>query len=136
MFHSDKPIDKNEYYCINRTQFSKQLAKAILVYSSTDNFTLCLCGKWGSGKTSILNMVIEEIAAISKNNMEDEKPIIIRFDPWNYSDCSQLISQFFAVMQSKFKTEKGNKALEEIGEVLADYSKLLDIIDTVIPMKN
>lgn len=29
-------------------------------------------------------------------------------------------------MQSKFKTEKGNKALEEIGEVLADYSKLLD----------
>lgn len=61
-----------------------------------------------------------------KNNMEDEKPIIIRFDPWNYSDCSQLISQFFAVMQSKFKTEKGNKTLEEIGEVLADYSKLLD----------
>ena len=89
-----------------------------------------------NGKTSILNMVIEEIDAISKNNMEDEKPIIIRFDPWNYSDCSQLISQFFAVMQSKFKTEKGNKALEEIGEVLADYSKLLDIIDTVIPMKN
>lgn len=37
-----------------------------------------------------------------------------------------MISQFFAVMQSKFKTEKGNKALEEIGEVLADYSKLLD----------
>lgn len=96
MFHSDKPIDKKEYDCLNRTEFSKQLAKAILEYTRTDNFTISLCGKWGSGKTSILNMVIEEIAAISKNNMEDEKPIIIRFDPWNYSDCSQLISQFFA----------------------------------------
>ena len=133
MFHSDKPIDKKEYDCLNRTEFSKQLAKAILEYTRTDNFTIGLCGKWGSGKTSILNMVIEEIDAISKNNMEDEKPLIIRFDPWHYSDCSQLISQFFAVMQSKFKTEKGNKALEEIGEVLADYSKLLDYAAQFLP---
>ena len=136
MFNTDKPIDNISSDLLNRASFSEQLAKAILSYTNTDNFTISLCGKWGSGKTSILNMVIEEIDVISKNNMEDEKPIIIRFDPWNYSDCSQLISQFFAVMQSKFKTEKGNKALEEIGEVLADYSKLLDIIDTVIPMKN
>ena len=102
MFHSDKPIDKKEYDCLNRTEFSKQLAKAILEYTRTDNFTISLCGKWGFGKTSILNMVIEEIAAISKNNMEDEKPIIIRFDPWNYSDYSKLldyVAQFLSEIE-------------------------------------
>ena len=49
MFHSDKPIDKKEYDCLNRTEFSKQLAKAILEYTRTDNFTISLCG-WKSGE--------------------------------------------------------------------------------------
>ena len=64
MFHSDKPIDKKEYDCLNRTEFSKQLAKAILEYTRTDNFTISLCGKWGSGKISILNKNNENCARV------------------------------------------------------------------------
>ena len=64
MFHSDQPIDKKEFDCLNRTEFSKKLAKAVLSYTKSDNFAISLCGKWGSGKTSIINMVIEEMRAI------------------------------------------------------------------------
>ena len=53
MFHSDKPISTKELDCLNRTEFSKQLAKAILSYTKKDNFTISLCGKWGSGKTEV-----------------------------------------------------------------------------------
>lgn len=61
MFNSDKPITKIEDDVLNRGNFSKQLAHAILAYTKTDNFVISLCGRWGSGKTSILNMVLDEI---------------------------------------------------------------------------
>ena len=38
MFHSDQPISKKEFDCLKRTEFSKQLAKAILSYTKNDNF--------------------------------------------------------------------------------------------------
>ena len=59
MFSSDKPIKGKDFDQLNRTNFSKQLAKAILSYTDKDNFTIGLCGKWGTGKTSVLNMVLE-----------------------------------------------------------------------------
>lgn len=126
MFHSDQPISKKEFDCLKRTEFSKQLAKAILSYTKNDNFAISLCGKWGSGKTSILNMVIEEIGNLSNDRDEDEKPIIIKFNPWNYSDCSQLISQFFVAIQAQLKVDSGEKGLKAVGEALEGYSSLLD----------
>ena len=59
MFNSDKPITKIEDDVLNRGNFSKQLAHAILAYTKTDNFVISLCGRWGSGKTSILSMVLD-----------------------------------------------------------------------------
>lgn len=126
MFYSDQPINTKENDYLNRTEFSKQLAKAILSYTKIDNFAISLCGKWGSGKTSILNMVVEEIEFLSSNVDAEEKPIIIKFNPWNYSDCSQLISQFFASIQTKLKISKSNKGLKEVGDALERYSSLLD----------
>lgn len=49
MFNSDKPITKIEDDVLNRGNFSKQLAHAILAYTKTDNFVISLCGRWGSG---------------------------------------------------------------------------------------
>lgn len=95
MFNTDKPINNISSDLLNRASFSEQLAKAILSYTNTDNFTISLCGKWGSGKTSILNMVETYINTLTQNYSDDEKPIIVHFNPWNYSDQTQLITQFF-----------------------------------------
>ena len=42
MFNSDKPITKIEDDVLNRGNFSKQLAHAILAYTKTDNFVIIL----------------------------------------------------------------------------------------------
>ena len=93
MFGADKPIESIENDGLNRKSFSQQLAHAILSYKSQDNFTIGLCGRWGTGKTSIINMVVEEITRETSDS--PDKPIIVNFNPWNYSDKSQLIKQFF-----------------------------------------
>lgn len=133
MFYSDNPINNKGEDCLNRTEFSKQLAKAILSYTKIDNFTISLCGKWGSGKTSILNMVVEEINELTKDKRVDEKPIIITFNPWNYSDCNQLINQFFQAIQSKIKVDDKNEKLKNVGNALQKYSSIFEY-STYIPL--
>lgn len=126
MFNTDKPIETNKDDHLKRTNFSKHLAKAILAYTKQDNFAISLCGKWGSGKTSIINMVIEEINKTIQGKNDDEKLIIIKFNPWNYVDSQQLIKQFFATIQDSLKYYKSNENLNKISDALENYSSLLE----------
>lgn len=125
MFNSDKPITKIEDDVLNRGNFSKQLAHAILAYTKTDNFVISLCGRWGSGKTSILNMVLDEIEKNVQPNTDDT-PIIVKFNPWNYSDSSQLINQFFGVMLTTLKSKCSGEKLKVLGNILEKYASLFD----------
>lgn len=131
MFNTDKPIERSEFDRLNRTGFARELASAILSYTEKDNFTMSLCGKWGSGKTSIINMVVEEIEKKTKD--DKEKPIIVRFDPWNYSKQSQLITQFFESISRELKLKNNGSAMEEIGNAIASYSDLFSYL-TFIPV--
>ena len=56
MFSTDKPILNSRSDLLDRAQFAFHLATAILKYSSTENFTIGLCGKWGSGKTIVAQL--------------------------------------------------------------------------------
>lgn len=64
-----------------------------------------LFGKWGTGKTSIINMVINEINSLAnydkKEKSNENKPLIIKFSPWNYSDKDNLITLFFQSLKNK-----------------------------------
>lgn len=113
MFSADKPISGKEFDLLNRTEFSKQLAKAIVSYAETDNFTISLCGRWGTGKTSVLNMVLGEIKELTNNHPDEEKPIIVSFNPWNYSDQAQLTTQFFKTIMSTLGKNPKNKNLKK-----------------------
>lgn len=126
MFCSDNPIQCKENDRLNRTEFSKQLARAILSYTKIDNFTIGLCGKWGSGKTSILNMMVEEINERSTSLPEEEQPVVVYFNPWNYSDCPQLISRFFQTIQDQIKVDTTNEKLNAIGNALQKYSSVFE----------
>lgn len=53
MFDADQPIRKAEDDLLNRSEFSKDLAKAIATNTGSQGFVIGLYGKWGSGKTSI-----------------------------------------------------------------------------------
>ncbi len=126
MFNTDKPIERIEEDLLNRSTFSKELAKAILAYTDTENFAISLCGEWGCGKTSILHMVVQEINKKAQDMSVDEKPIIINFNPWNYSDKNQLITQFFKEIFTILKKESNNEKLKQAGDALQKYSSIFD----------
>lgn len=130
-YNSDKPIESSEQDLLGRTTFSKQLGEAIYKYDGKDGLVIGVFGKWGTGKTSILNMVVNEINYLSEN--DEEKPIIVNFSPWNYTDKDNLISLFFRVLKNKLNMDKYEEVRKKIGKALTDYSDALDAL-TLFPM--
>ena len=128
-YNSDKPIKTSEQDLLGRTTFSRQLGEAINSYDGKDGLVLGLFGKWGTGKTSILNMVVSEINHLSENT--DNRPIIVKFSPWNYTDKDNLISLFFRVLKNRLDLDKDEEKRRKIGKALTDYSDALDALSLV-----
>ena len=118
MISPDLPITKARDDILNRSSFAKNLAKVLLEYSCSSSFSIGLYGEWGSGKTSLLNMVIEEIAD------KDSHAVILRFNPWLCSDSKQLISQFFKQLATAIKIKK--TATTKACELIDQYADIFD----------
>lgn len=111
-YNSDKAIESSEQDLLGRVTFSKQLGEAIYKYDGKDGLVLGVFGKWGTGKTSILNMVVNEINYLSDN--DDDSPIIVNFSPWNYSDKDNLIGIFFEDLRIKLKLHSNKENMKQI----------------------
>ncbi|KUK14971.1 MAG: KAP P-loop domain protein [Petrotoga mobilis] len=137
MFKTDQPIESSEDDRLGRASFAQALGEAILSYKEKDSIVIGLFGAWGSGKTSIINMALEHIKSNPKLNSDYEKPIIVRFNPWNYSDQNQLITQFFKQLSVVLRGPDYSRAAKEVRKKLETYAKILEpfaVIPTVGPI--
>lgn len=95
MFDADRPIVTSEQDRLGRNTFAKYLARCILDHTAPDSLVIGLYGGWGVGKTSVINLMLQELNYASSNMFDDEKPIILNFSAWSYSGQDQLIYSFF-----------------------------------------
>lgn len=133
MFRPDQPINSSHDDLLGRSVFSQSFGRALISYRETESLVTALYGDWGSGKSSMLNLAIEHIELLTKDANEHEKPIIVRFNPWNYSDQVQLISQFFQELSSALQRKDYGQQVKEVGEKLAVYSKFFTPLALVLP---
>jgi predicted KAP-like P-loop ATPase len=96
--------------------FAKRIASAAHKTPSPQGLVMAIHGVWGSGKSSLLNFVKHYLAQLPEN----EKPIVIDFNPWWFKDSDDLASQFLLLFRKRLvgKSEK----IRKIGGLLADYS--------------
>lgn len=99
MFDADRPIVSQTQDRLGRTTFAKYLARCILDNKNTASLTIGLYGNWGVGKTSVINLMLEELR-FAASNMEEDKPVILNFSGWSYSGQNQLIYNFFRRLSS------------------------------------
>ena len=128
-YNTDKPIEKQEDDLLGRASFSNQLGKAIYGHEEKSSLVIGLFGEWGTGKTSIINMVENEILRLSLK--DNKKQFIIRFSPWNYTDKDNLINLFFESLQSKLKELDTKKIYKRIRKALCDYANALDALSYI-----
>ena len=130
MFYSDKPIFTNKEDLFHRSEFAKLLAQSFNGFKIEDTFTVGLFGKWGSGKTSLVNMMLEELNNCQKNVKDEDKITTVHFNPWNFSNTDQLLTQFFIHLSNIFKSKTGKK-MKEIGKALVKYTNAFKVIDFI-----
>lgn len=65
--------------------FARSLAKAIRKTPSPIGVVMALNGPWGSGKSSLLNLIRYELTQSS-----DAPPLIVEFNPWWFNGRDQL----------------------------------------------
>lgn len=122
MFKPDQPIQSSKDDILGRKSFAQSLGNAILNYKEKDSIVIGLFGAWGSGKTSIINMALEHIDSVYKQKTNENKPIIVKFNPWNYSDQNQLITQFFKQLSTTLKRTDYASDVKNIGEKIETYA--------------
>lgn len=103
MFDADLPIVTNEQDRLGRITFAKYLARCILDHKNSESLVLGLYGGWGVGKTSIINLMMQELRYASSNMFDDERPILLNFSPWNYTGHDQIIYHFFRHLSSEIR---------------------------------
>lgn len=103
MFDADRPIITSQQDRLGRSIFAKYLARCMLDHASIESLIIGLYGGWGSGKTSMINLTLEELRFASSNMLDQEKPIILNFSPWSYSGQGQLIYSFFRRLSAEMR---------------------------------
>lgn len=91
------------------------LTKINLTDISKEAFTVGISGQWGSGKTTFLQELEEQLKA--------NDYIIVKFNPWNCHSSQQIITSFFNSLVSAMNVKKDSlgEALSEYGNLLADF---------------
>ena len=112
----DNPIPTKEKDLLRRYPLASKIAGAIKRFDGDESLVVGIEGEWGSGKTSFINLILEDLRAADA--------LIIKLNPWNFSDQNELIKDFFnSIIDALKKT--GGKEGEERAKKIKDYSAKL-----------
>lgn len=120
----DVPVSSPDEDELNRNRLAKRIAKHLVSRTSSECMVYGITGSWGTGKTSLLDLVEYHIREVAKKGQDRWIPIV-RFDPWNYTSLEQLISMFFRELRIELTGGVSGKTAKQIGEALQSLAVLL-----------
>jgi len=112
---TDQPKVTKEQDRFQRYEFAKRIANMVTINDSENSLVVGLYGKWGEGKTSVMNFIKQELP---------EECIVVNFNPWLFNDEERLIKAFFNDVAAALK-QSIHKPKENIGKVLSEYGSLI-----------
>jgi hypothetical protein len=106
-----------------------------LLDDSLDSVALGLSGSWGSGKTTVLNLIAAELEHRTFNG---QKVLVVQTDPWRYDPATGAKESFIAevlgalaaeIARSSTKTDKAKDLLVRLGKRI-DWAKAIKLAAT------
>lgn len=79
--NADIPITTASAERLGRLEFVQLLSRRVLAYRGDRALVVGVCGQWGSGKTSIVNLLVNEVQAARSSA---RRPVLepVSFTPW------------------------------------------------------
>lgn len=113
------PITSSQSDLLNRSTHVKPIAD-FLSDSSTSGYVVSVEGAWGSGKTSVLNLLRQQLVddGLDRSN-------IVLFSPWLVTDAGALAGEFLKQLSAAL-------SISQIGKVVDGASKRIDIATKIL----
>jgi KAP family P-loop domain len=112
----DNPIKSSAADRLGRSEFAGHLAAALLGEAAADGLVAALVGPWGQGKTSVLNMVKEQLEGAHART-------VLTFNPWMFSGRDQLVGVFFEQVAGQLRLK--GKSEQALADRLVGYGQAL-----------
>jgi hypothetical protein len=113
IYSADAPISNPDLDEFNRREYSERIAQTIALRKETKSLVVGIYGKWGEGKTTVLNFIDIELKRQSHI-------VTIFFNPWMFPSESELLIAFYTELAKGLKKSLPT-ARENIGKVITDY---------------
>jgi predicted KAP-like P-loop ATPase len=115
----DTPIADKNADVLGRSTLAALIAAEVTAAPPDSGIVIGLMGPWGSGKTSVLNLVESELA-------EDVE--VLRFNPWWFSGAPELLTRFFAELAAVLRNSDDEQLRAAAGTVLAYGSAIAPLL--------
>lgn len=113
----DNPIQTSGEDLLERSLLAAELASEFRRIDASDGYVLSLMGPWGSGKTSLVNLVREQL--------KDEATIpVVDFNPWMFSGVDALVTSFLNELAAQLRATD-QRRFATVVERLDRYSDVL-----------
>lgn len=118
-FSSERPIATLAEDELGRSDFAKGIAKVVGERTGRDSLVIAIYGPWGSGKSSLKNMILDAL------NEQKAKTLPLEFNPWEWAGQEKVFEGFFGELSSKLGSVDGSKSAAESAKTLRVYAAML-----------
>ena len=119
---ADRPIDSRRDDRLQRSRFADELARVIRQWRGRESLVIALLGPWGSGKTSVKNLVVETL-----RSDREGCPELIEFNPWQWSGHDDISAAFFREIGKRLGRKDSSKRAKQVAKTLKTYAALLGL---------
>lgn len=133
-FDADEPIqtDRDDKY--HFTQIADKFASTLLTHDLQKGIVIGITAPWGSGKTSLLNLITNSISSIEDDGTDTE-PVILRFSPWLVGNHEVLLSSFLPLLAKTVSNHNTSKVdLKQLFKYATIVSTGIQNVNTLVNM--
>lgn len=123
---SDRALESDEQDEFGFAGIAGKLAPSLIAATEGDGMVIGIEGPWGSGKSTMLNLLRKELSALDTSNLH-----IISIAPWLIGDGSSLVRTLIEAMadvlddleeESASRWSRNKKTVIKYGNVLRNYA--------------
>ena len=118
-FSVERPIESSADDLLDRKKYSQSIADAIAAWRQKDSLVVAIYGQWGSGKSSLKNMVVEALQA------DKASPVVLEFNPWSWPASDNLSESFFRELALSVGRIDKSKESQRLASKLRRYGAYL-----------
>jgi hypothetical protein len=109
MFNDDRPITAHDQDRFGYDGIASNLSLAISGLPQGAGLTIGVEGKWGTGKTSLTNLLVEHLRA-----GDDRKVRVFKFSPWLFPSSKSYAVEFLTALASEIDKAPDTLTVQEV----------------------